>query len=336
MSDPNAALKRLLAGEHLEREEVSALFGRIMDGEVGEAQIAALLIALAMKGETPQEIAGAAQAMRERVRRVPHRLEMVVDTCGTGGDGKGTFNVSTAAAFVAAAGGVPIAKHGNRAVSSRSGSADVLAALGVEVEVEPEEAARRLETVGIAFLFAPLHHPAMKAVAPVRRALGVRTVFNLLGPLTNPAGAQRQVLGVFSRARVEPMAQVLSWLGCERALVVHGEDGTDEITTTGTTFVAEVDRGEIKSFVLDAAELGAARAEPAQLSGGTPEENAERLQAVLAGEPGALADIVAVNAGAALYVAGEAKDLVEGFARARDLLSSGAAAAKLEELKNFK
>ena len=192
------ALRRLLAREDLGRDEVAALFGEIMDGRFSEAEIAAILVALAMKGETVDEIAGAAQAMRERVRPVPHSRPDALDTCGTGGDGRGTFNVSTAAAFVAAAGGVPVAKHGNRAISSRSGSADVLAALGVAIECQPDESARQLDEVGLAFLFAPLHHPAMRVVAPVRRALGVRTVFNLLGPLTNPAGARRQLAGVFA------------------------------------------------------------------------------------------------------------------------------------------
>jgi len=336
MSEPALYLKRLLASEHLTREEVAALFGRIMDGEVEEAQIAALLVALAMKGETPDEIAGAAAAMRARVRVVPHAVAGVVDTCGTGGDGRGTFNISTAAAFVAAAAGVPVAKHGNRAISSRSGSADVLAALGVRIEIEPEEAGRQLEEIGLAFLFAPRLHPAMKAVAPVRRALGVRTVFNLLGPLTNPAGARRQVLGVFARERVEPVAQVLAELGAEHALVVHGEDGTDEITTAGRTFVAEVRDGEVSSYELDAAELGAPRAAPAALAGGTPEENAVALESLLAGEGSALAEIVAVNAGAALYVGGVAPDLATGYARAKEILDSGEARTVLEKLRAFK
>lgn len=335
MSEP-AILARLLAGESLGREEVTALFGRIMDGEVAEPMIAALLAAFAAKGETAEEILGAAAAMRARARTVAHSRADAVDTCGTGGDGRGTFNVSTAAAFVAAAAGVPVAKHGNRAISSRSGSADVLAALGVKIEIEPEEAGRQLEEIGLAFLFAPTLHPAMKAVAPVRRALGVRTVFNLLGPLTNPAGARRQVLGVFARERVEPVAQVLAELGAEHALVVHGEDGTDEITTAGRTFVAEVRDGEVSSYALDAAELGAPRAAPAELAGGTPEENAAALESLLAGEGSALAEIVAVNAGAALYVGGAAPDLPSGYRRAKEILASGEARAVLEKLRAFK
>jgi anthranilate phosphoribosyltransferase len=274
--------------------------------------------------------------MRARVRRVPHAVQRVVDTCGTGGDGRGSFNVSTAAAFVAAAAGVPVAKHGNRAVSSRSGSADVLEALGVPIEVEPEEAGRRLEGIGLAFLFAPRLHPAMRMVAPVRRALGVRTVFNLLGPLTNPAGARRQVMGVFARERVEPVARVLAALGADHALVVHGEDGTDEITTAGRTFVAEVRDGRVECRTLDAAELGAPRTADGDLAGGSPEENAARLETLLEGEDGPLAEVVAVNAGAALYVGGAADDLASGYRRAREVLARGAGATKLAELRSFR
>ena len=329
-------LARLIRREDLAREEVVALFGRIMDGELEPPVVAALLAALATKGETVEEIAGAASAMRARVRAVPHRLAEVLDTCGTGGDGQGTFNVSTAAALVAAAGGAAVAKHGNRAVSSRSGSADVLAALGVEIEVEPEASARQLETIGLAFLFAPLHHPAMKAVAPVRRALGVRTVFNLLGPLTNPAGARRQLLGVFAADRVEPMAQVLASFGAERALVVHGDDGLDEITTTARTRVAEVEGDRVRCFELTPEEIGVRRTTPAELLGGSPEENARALETVLGGAPGPLAEIVAANAGAALYVAGRAASIRAGVELARDLLSSGRALTKLDELRRFR
>jgi len=335
MTDPGRTLQRLLNREDLGRSEVAALFGRIMDGAVAESQIAALLVAFAMKGETPEEIAGAAEAMRARALSVPHRCDDVVDTCGTGGDGRGSFNISTAAAFVAAAGGAVVAKHGNRAISSRSGSADVLAALGIAVEVAPETSARQLETIGIAFLFAPAHHPAMRAVAPVRRALGVRTLFNLLGPLTNPAGARRQLMGVYDRNSVESGARVLAALGCEHALVVHGDDGLDEITTTTTTFVAELRNGEVRTYELAPEEAGVTRSTAAALAGGSPEENALRMKEVLAGETGAIADIVAVNAGAALYVAGRASTIAEGVDLARELLASGAALAKLEELKSF-
>ncbi len=336
MTAPGRTLQRLLDRQDLRRSEVAALFGRIMDGELAESQIAALLIAFAMKGETPDEIAGAVEAMRARVLVVPHRCDDIIDTCGTGGDGRGSFNVSTAAAFVAAAGGAVVAKHGNRAISSRSGSADVLAALGIPVEVTPEASARQLETIGIAFLFAPVHHPAMRAVAPVRRALGVRTLFNLLGPLTNPAGARRQLIGVFGRDRVEPIARVLAGLGAVHALVVHGDDGLDEITTTTTTFVAEVRDGDVRTFQLAPEEQGVTRAAVEDLAGGSPEDNASRLKGILAGDSGALADIVALNAGAALYVAGRADSIAEGVRRARETLASGAALAKLEALRSFR
>ncbi len=330
------ALRRLLARQNLEGAEVEALFGRLMDGELAESEMAALLVAMAMKGETVDEIVGAARAMRSRVREVPHSRPDVIDTCGTGGDGQGSFNVSTAAAFVAAAAGIAVAKHGNRAISSRSGSADVLAALGVPIEIAPEVSARQLDEIGLAFLFAPLHHPAMKAVAPVRRALGVRTIFNLLGPLTNPAGARRQVMGVFAADLVEPIACVLADLGAERALVVHGSDGLDEITTTGPTRVAEVGKGGVRVREVTPEELGVGRGRPADHAGGTPAENAATMRRLLAGEPGPLAELVAANAGAALYVAEEAEDLRSGVERARRILTSGAAAEKLSDLRTFR
>lgn len=332
----SALLARLLAGDSLGRGEVTELFGRIMDGAVGEPMIAALLTALAAKGESVDEILGAAAAMRERALRVPHGRHDAIDTCGTGGDGRGTFNISTAAALVAAAGGAPVAKHGNRAISSRSGSSDLLAALGVPVEVEPQASGRQLDEIGIAFLFAPLHHPATRAVAPVRRALGVRTIFNLLGPLTNPAGARRQLVGVYAAERVEPVAKVLAGLGAEHALVVHGRDGLDEITTTTTTRVAEVRERQVRLFELDAADLGAPRVRLDELAGGTPEENATRLERLVDGEGGALAELVVVNAGAALYVAGRAATLRDGAAAARELLATGAARTKLEQLRSFR
>jgi anthranilate phosphoribosyltransferase len=334
--DPRDAVGRVVAGHDLGREETEELFGLLMDGGLSDPLKAALLVALRMKVETPAEIAGAAAAMRRRVIAIPHRREGVVDTCGTGGDGRGTFNISTAAALVAAAAGVPVAKHGNRSVSSRSGSADVLAALGVAIEVEPETAAAALDQVGIAFLFAPRLHPAMREVMPVRRELGMRTIFNVLGPLTNPAGARRQVMGVYARELVERLARVLADLGAEHALVVHGEDGLDEITTTGQTWVAEVRDGEVRLAVVEPEALGLPRARLAELAGGTPEENAATMERVLGGERGAIADVVAANAGAALYVAGRVAALAEGVAAAREVLASGAGAAKLDELRRFR
>ncbi len=326
------ALDRLLRREDLGREATRALFGRLMDGAFSDAHKAALLVALAMKGETPAEIAGAASAMRERVLPIPHRRgDAVVDTCGTGGDGRGSFNVSTAAALVAAAAGVPVAKHGNRSVSSRCGSADVLAALGVDLELDAAAAGRALDEIGLAFLFAPRLHPAMKEVMPVRRELGVRTVFNLLGPLTNPAGARRQVLGVWAAELVLPIARVLQELGSERALVVHG-DGLDEITISGPTRVAELAAGELGVYELEPEDLGVERASAEALRGGDPATNARLLSDVLAGRPGPLAEITVANAGAAIYVGGAAPDLAAGVALARAALASGAAAAKLAAL----
>ncbi len=322
-----------MARQDLSRTETEKLFGSLMDGGWSEAEKAALLVALAMKGEAASEIAGAALAMRRRVVRIPHGRDDVVDTCGTGGDGKGTFNISTAAALVAAAAGVAIAKHGNRSVSSRSGSADVLEALGVAISVAPEAAGRAVDEIGIAFLFAPGLHPAMKEVMPVRRGLGVRTIFNVLGPLTNPAGARRQVMGVYDRGLVEVIGQVQLELGAEHALVVHGSDGLDEITTTGTTSIAEARDGELKTWELDPRDFGVARSKPEDLAGGTPEENAAALGRVLGGEEGPLADITALNAGAALYVAGRAETIEAGYAAAREALRSGAALGKLEELR---
>ncbi len=329
-----AALTRLTAGESLTREETEDLFGQLMDGMVTETLKAALLIALRMKGEAVSEISGAAAAMRRRAIAIPHQRQGLVDTCGTGGDGRGTFNISTAAALVAAAAGVAVAKHGNRSVSSRSGSADVLAALGVKIEVSPETAGRTLDTVGIAFLFAPLLHPAMREVMPVRRELGLRTIFNVLGPLTNPAGARRQVMGVYTEALVEPIGHVLRDLGAEHALVVHG-DGLDEITTTGRTRVAEVRGGEVRMLDLQPEDFGLRRARLEELAGGSPEENAAAVRRVFGGETGALADVTALNAGAALYVGGLAADLHEGVEIARATLASGAAERKLEELRSF-
>jgi anthranilate phosphoribosyltransferase len=336
MIEPRDALKRLMAGEGLSRQETEHLFGLLMDGLVSEPLQAALLVALRLKGESREEITGAAAAMRRRVLGIPHSRTGVIDTCGTGGDGRGSFNVSTAAALVAAAAGAPVAKHGNRSVSSRSGSADVLAALEVSIDLAPEAAARALDEVGIAFLFAPRLHPAMARVAPVRRELAVRTLFNVLGPLTNPAGARRQLLGVFDRSLVELLAGVLCDLGCEHALVVHGSDGLDEITTTGPTHVAEVREGEVAVYDLEPIELGVPRARPADLAGGDPAHNASVMRRLLAGEGGALAEAVALNAGAALYVAGLASDLASGLKRARAVLGSGAAAEKLEELRRFR
>lgn len=329
--DLSTLLRTAIAGEDLPATTVEELFGRLMDGELSEVWKSAFLVALAAKGESAGEIAGAARAMRARAARVPHTSSGVIDTCGTGGDGRGTFNISTAAALVAAAGGARVAKHGNRAVSSRSGSADVLDALGVQLSGDTEALGCCLDEVGIAFLFAPMLHPAMAQVMPVRRELGVRTLFNVLGPLTNPAGAKRQLIGVFAAELVEPIAQVLLELGSEHAMVVHG-DGLDEITTTGTTAVAEVRNGEVRTFEVHPRDFGIAAASPDDLVGGDPERNVELMRGVLDGGGGALADITCLNAGAALFVAGRADDLAAGVAAAFEVQRSGAAARKLDEL----
>ena len=334
MLEPKHALQRLTLAEHLTGEETEELFGKMMDGEVSDPLKAALLVALRMKGEVVPEIVGAARAMRRRVTRIPHHREGVIDTCGTGGDGRGTFNISTAAALVAAAAGAPVAKHGNRSVSSRSGSADVLAALGVRIEVEPERSARALDTVGIAFLFSPILHPAMREVMPVRRELGLRTLFNLLGPLTNPAGARRQLMGVYAAALVEPIARVLADLGAEHAMVVHGADGLDEITTTGPTYFCEVRDGAVQAGTLEPEQFGIRRARLAELEGGDPDQNATLLNRVLEHPEGALADVTAFNAAAAIYVAGLSADLAGGLALARAALASGAARDKLAALRS--
>jgi len=335
MSFAKNALKDVMAGKDLSRDTTEQLFGELMDGKLSPVMKSALLAALATKGEAASEIAGAATAMRRRVREIPHAVANVVDTCGTGGDGKGTFNISTAAALVAAAAGAPVAKHGNRSVSSRSGSADVLAALGVRIDLEPEEAGQALAQIGIAFLFAPNLHPAMKEVMPVRKELGVRTLFNCLGPLTNPAGARRQVMGVFAAGLVETLGRVQAELGAEHAMVVHGHDGLDEITTTGPTRIAETRDGEVRTYEVTPEALGVPVARPEDLLGGEPEQNAALMDRVLGGEPGPLADITAVNAGAALFVAGRVESLKLGVERAQAALADGEAATKLDQLRAF-
>jgi len=333
--EPREALRRVTSGESLGRDEAEDLFGSMIDGEVSDPLKAALLVALRMKGEAVAEMAGAATAMRRRAKPIPHRREAVVDTCGTGGDGRGTFNISTAAALVAAAAGAPVAKHGNRSISSRSGSADVLAALGVRLDEDPATAGRALEEVGICFLFAPYFHPGMREVMPVRRELALRTIFNLLGPLINPAGARRQLMGVYAASLVEPIGRVLAELGTEHALVVHGDDGLDEITTTGVTRVCEVRGGEVRAYTIEPEALGIRRADLGELAGGGPDENAELMRQVLASGTGPLADITVLNAGAALYVAGLAADLPAGVELARAALVSGRAADKLAQLVRF-
>ena len=327
------AIKRVVDGHHLDRDEMHALFGQVMDGQASDVQKTALLIALRMKGETAEEITGAAMVMRERVTPIHVDRTNLVDTCGTGGDGRGTFNVSTIAAIVAAGAGANVAKHGNRAVSSSCGSADVLAALGVNIDLDAARMTDVLRRVGIAFLFAPKLHPAMSAVAGVRRELGVRTVFNVLGPLTNPAFARRQVLGVFADRLVETVAHVLSALGAEHAMVVHSRDGLDEISVSAPTRVCEVRGGDVRTYEITPDELGLRTHSIEELAGGDARRNAEIAREILGGgDEGARHDIVVANAGAALFVGGLAASLGDGVALARQSIAGGGAMQKLQEL----
>ncbi|MCS6861148.1 MAG: anthranilate phosphoribosyltransferase [Abditibacteriales bacterium] len=328
-------LQKIIDHHPLTEPEAHDAMQRIMAGEATAVQIAALLVALRMKGETVEEITGFARAMRAAAVKVEARSRPLVDTCGTGGDGSHTFNISTAAAFLAAGAGVKVAKHGNRAASSQCGSADVLEALGVNINLSPEQVARCIDEIGIGFLFARTFHPAMRHAAPVRSELGVRTVFNLLGPLTNPAGATRQVMGVFDARWVEPIAHVLKNLGAERAFVVHGAGGLDEISTLGETQVAEVGPEGILSYTIAPEDFGIARAAPADLRGGAPPQNAAMILECLSAAPSPRRDIALLNAAAAIVVAGLAKDLREGLERARHAADSGAAREKLEALRAF-
>jgi anthranilate phosphoribosyltransferase len=328
----DVAIRKVVDGKDLGRDEMHEVFGEVMDGRATDVQKSALLIALRMKGETSEEITGAALAMRERVSPLTVDRERIIDTCGTGGDGRGTFNVSTIAALVAAGAGASVAKHGNRAVSSSCGSADVLAELGVAIDLDAARMSEVLRRTGISFLFAPKLHPAMGAVAGIRRELGVRTIFNVLGPLTNPAFARRQVLGVYSLHLVEILGRVLLALGAEHALVVHSADGLDEISISASTFVCEVRDGDVRGFELTPEEIGARRHAMTEISGGDARENARIAREVLSGANGARHEIVAANAGAALYVSGAATTIREGVEMAREAINSGQAMTKLQEL----
>jgi anthranilate phosphoribosyltransferase len=334
--DISSILNRLFSGEILPRKEASEVMGYLMDGNMSQLQAAALLSSLRTRGETVEEITGFAEAMRARSVKVPFKHEgILLDTCSTGGTGINTINIGTTSMFVIAAAGVNIAKHGNRAVTRRSSSADTLEALGVRLEQTPEQLSAALEKVGIAFLFARSHHPAMKFVAPIRAELKARTVFNILGPLTNPAGANRQVLGVFSPKFVEPLAGVLQALGTQRALVVHG-DGMDDLTVSGETYITEASGDELKSYTLTPEEVGLRRYRRDDLLGGDGAENAQILREILAGNiQGAKRDVVLLNAGAGLYVSDKASSIKEGVNLARDLIDSGKALGKLEQYLAF-
>jgi len=326
------AIKKLVERQDLDRQEMHAVFGEMMDGKASDVQKSALLIALRMKGETAEEITGAAMAMRERVTPLKVDGAQVIDTCGTGGDGRGTFNISTIAALVAAGGGALVAKHGNRAVSSSCGSADLLTELGVAIDLDAPRMSEVLRRTGISFLFAPKLHPAMGAVVGVRRELGVRTIFNILGPLTNPAFARRQVLGVYADSLVDVVARVLVALGAQHALVVHSRDGLDEISISAPTRICEVAYGQVRTFDVMPEDLGIQRQPLEAVRGGDAHMNAAIARAVLGGASGPRADIVAANAGAALYVAGAAPTIRDGVALARQAIASGQAMQKLEQL----
>ena len=321
----------LAEGQDLDAEVMKMAMEEIMSGEATPSQISAFLMGLRVKGETVEEITAAAKVMRAKAKKV-RAPEDVIDTCGTGGDHSMTFNISTASAFVVAGAGVRVAKHGNRAASSHCGSADVLAELGVNLEADIKLVERCIEEIGIGFLFAPLLHQAMRYAIGPRREMGIRTIFNLLGPLSNPAGAKRQLLGVFDKRWVRPLAEVLKNLGSERAMVVHGEDGLDEITLTGATYVAELKDGEVREYKIEPEEFGFRRCLLSEIRGGTSGYNAEIIREVLSGSEGVKTDIVLLNAGSAIYVAGKAGSIKEGIELARQTIKSGKAMEKLEAL----
>ena len=322
------SIDRLLAGEDLGREGAARALEAVMSGDAGEAQTAGFLIALRAKGESAAELAGLAETVRARAERVHPPEGLCIDTCGTGG-GRSTFNISTTATFVVAGAGVAVAKHGNRSATSKCGSADVLEALGARIDLDPDAVSRCLEETGLGFMFAPAHHPAFKHIVPVRRALGVRTIFNLLGPLTNPAGAQRQLLGVADNAYIERMATALAELGCEKALVVSGRDRMDEISTGALTDVMDVEGPVVRATVVDPADLGFAPPRDGEIAGGDPAHNAAIVESVLGGTRGPARDVVVLNAAAAIWLAGRAPSLAAGIPVAEESIDSGAARERL-------
>ena len=331
MDDLKSIIAKVATGATLSREEAASAFDRMMSGEATPSQLGGLLMALRVRGETVDEITGAVSAVRAKMLRVKAPAN-AVDVVGTGGDGSGSVNVSTCASFIVAGTGVPVAKHGNRALSSRSGAADVLSSLGVKIDITPEQVGRCIAEAGIGFMFAPSHHPAWKNVGPTRVELATRTIFNLLGPLANPAGVKRQMVGVFSKQWVLPLAQVLKNLGSEAVWVVHGSDGLDEITLTGPTFVAALEDGAIRSFEVSPENVGLKRVAGEALKGGNAAANAVALQSVLDGLPSPYRDVALLNAAAALVVAGRTKDLKEGLTLGIQSIDSGAAAERLKRL----
>lgn len=328
------AIIKLTNKENLSYEEAKAVMNEIMSGEASDVQKSAYLTALTMKGETIDEITGSAEEMRNHAVQLSHEGD-VLEIVGTGGDKSDSFNISTTASLVIASAGVPVAKHGNRAASSKSGAADVLESLGVNITISPQKSAELLQNIGICFLFAQSYHTAMKYVGPIRKELGIRTIFNILGPLANPASANLQVMGVYDESLVEPLAKVLSNLGVKRALVVYGQDRLDEISASAETSVCEVKDGTFKSYTISPEQFGLTRCKKEELTGGTPDENAAITKAVLAGEQGARRTAVVLNAGAGLYVAGKADSIEAGIRLAEELIDSGKAEKKLEEFVKY-
>ncbi len=329
------SLSRIIRGEDLPEEEMSGLVSEIMSGNATDAQIGAVMAALATKGETFSELAGAARAMRRKATRIQANAEIVVDTCGTGGDGLHTFNISTTAAFVVAGCGVTVAKHGNRSVSSKCGSADLLESLGVNLDVPPEIVEEAVQEIGIGFLFAPLFHGAMRHAARARKEVGVRSIFNMLGPLTNPAGANCQLIGVYAPGLTEMFAQALKLLGAKRAFIVHGHEGLDEISVCAPTRISELNDGMIRTYDITPEQLLGRTAGPDDITGGSPAENAVITRKILKGEKGPKRDVVAVNAAAALIAAGVARDFAHGIDLAEKALDDGRAKRKLDDLVRF-
>jgi anthranilate phosphoribosyltransferase len=326
-----ALIGKAATGAALTRDEASHAFDKMMSGEATPAQMGGLLMALRLRGETVDEITGAVSTMRAKMLTVDAPPD-AIDVVGTGGDATGSYNISSCASFIVAGAGVPVAKHGNRALSSKSGAADVLSALGIKIDLEPTAISRCIKEAGIGFMFAPVHHPAMKHVGPTRVELGTRTIFNLLGPLSNPANVKRQMVGVYARVWIEPLAKVLAALGSERAWVVHGSDGLDEVTTAGPTYVAELDEGRIKTFEITPEDAGLRKSKSGELKGGDAAHNAAALRSVLDGKPGPFRDVAVMNASAALIVAGKANTLQDAAKLAAQSIDSGNAKARLEKL----
>jgi anthranilate phosphoribosyltransferase len=329
------AIQKLVEGQNLTESEITGAMSCIMNGSATPAQIGSFMTALRIKGETIEEITGCARAMREKAEQISPSLDYFIDTCGTGGDGSNTFNISTAAAFVAAAAGVHVAKHGNRSISSRSGSADALESLGIDISLSNEQVKKCIEAVGIGFMFAPNFHKSMKYAAGPRKELGIRTIFNVLGPLTNPANAKGQLLGVFDGRLTSPIANVLLNLGVDRAMVVHGKDGLDEITTTGITMIGEVREGKVTCYELNPEDYGISIASSVDLIGSSPAANAEIIKSIFEGKTGPQRDIVLMNAAAALYVGKAVDSFAEGIEKSKFIIDSGMALNKLFKLKEY-